>query len=181
MAEEVTEAPKKKGKLPVIIIMLVVLLGGGFFGMKMKGGGDKKKPEIKLGEMHEIEEFLVNLSNPTDYLHLKLSLQTAEGFKKEEIEHNMAALRDAVLGVLASKRITEVNTEDGKIILKRELAARLNQVLEMLDKSKSSKKEEESEKEEKQEKPKKLVHPEWDSDTGPVLKIYFTDFTTQQG
>lgn len=178
MSEEVTEAPKKKGKLPVIIIMLVVLLGGGFFGLKMKGGGEKKKPEIKLGEMHEIEEFLVNLSNPTDYLHLKLSLQTAEGFKKEEIEKNMAALRDAVLAVLASKRITEVNTEDGKVLLKRELAERLNQVLKMLDKSKTSKKPEAPA---KVEKGKKLVHPEWDSDTGPVLKIYFTDFTTQQG
>ncbi|HRJ27922.1 MAG TPA: flagellar basal body-associated FliL family protein [Fimbriimonadaceae bacterium] len=189
---EAAEAPKKKGKLPMIVVMLVVLLAGGFFGMKMKGGGEKKEPEIKLGEIHELEPFLVNLSNPSDYVHTKISLQTKEGFDKKGFEKNLAAVRDAIIAVVGSKRMSQVNTEVGRALLKREIAAKVNAALLMLDPKKEEEKDKDDKKSQKDDKkeskesneveePSEPEHPDWDSDTGPVLKVYFTEFTTQQG
>ena len=187
MSDEPKEG-KKKGKLPIILILALVLGGGGFF--MMKGKGKPKEPEIKLGAIEPLTEFLVNLKGGSNYLQTELALQFKDGFKKEELDKNMPAVRDAVIMVLSSKSISELSSEPAKARLKREIAAFVNKTLEDLtpppeghtEKKKKKKKGEDQEEDPRKiaaTDPEELEHPEWDSDEGPVLKVYFTKFATQ--
>ncbi len=191
MSEEVKEGTevkaKKKGKLPVILAVVVLVGGGGFFGMKMAGGApkkvavelDTKEPPPVLGE------FLVNLQGSGNvYLRTELSLGLKEGYKKETLDKAMPALKNAVVEILSSKTIGQVNPQNWPA-LRRELATALNATLKDYEEKKPEAKDDKKEegKEAKPDKGDKADasdhHEDWDSDTGPVLKIYFTSFATQ--
>ena len=178
--EEKTEsvAPKKKGKLPVLIALVAVLGAGGFFAMKMKGGGAKHKAE--LGEIVKLDEILVNLKEPNTYARTDISLQLQKGFEKKKLEDKVDAVRDAIILRLSSKSLREVNTLEGKLELKREIAGSINAMISGDAHGASESKGQDQEKgvSEKKE-PKKPTNPDWDSDTGPVLKVYFANFATQ--
>jgi len=193
------EAVKKKGgKLPMIVMMAVVLGAGGFFGMKMRAPAETKKPEIKLGAVVPLEEFLVNLNDGSTYLRTTISLHMKEGFEmaaggKEGGEGKggggeMDIIRDAVIGVLTSQSPESVRSISGKKKLREALAEAINKQLEATAHAEEGKKEgdggkegaEESKAEHKGDKKEENVaHPDWDSQTGPVLKVYFTNFATQ--
>lgn len=189
MSEETTaEAPVKKkgkGKLPVLIALVAVLGGGGFFAMKMKGGDGNKK--VELGEIVKLEEILVNLKEPNTYARTDISLHLEKGFEKKKLEDKIDAIRDAIILELSSKGLSDVRTLDGKTALKRQIAASVNRIFdEGVEDSKDKaeqkmddKRADESEKGEKTSKPKAPKNPEWDSDAGPVLKVYFANFATQ--
>lgn len=187
------EAPKKKkGKLPLIVV-LVVLLGGGFF--MMKGKGKKEEPEIALAKLDAMvalpEEFLVNLAGGQTYLRTKIALLPAATAKKEEIDKATPAIMDAIYGRLRRTELKQINDPDGLQLLKRQLASDINWTLEKLN----SHKEEESQSKKKKKKDEheelgpeeitkippadELDHPDWDSEEGPILKIFFQSFATQ--
>jgi flagellar basal body-associated protein FliL len=159
------QPPKKKrkrGKLPVLIMLVAVLAGGGFFGMKVRGGSAPPKPE--LGEVVPLAEILVNLKDPNTYLRTEISV------------------RHRIILILTSKSIREVRSVDGKLALTREIASRINELFpgptaKPAD-SKARKNEDMKEPAAEKAAPK-LQNPDWDSDTGPVLKVYFTNFATQ--
>lgn len=180
MSEEA--APKKKGKMPVIIVILAVLGGGGFFMMKGKGG-EKKEPEIKLGEIVPLDEFLVNLAGGTSYLRTEIALHLSDQAKKADVDKQVPAVRDAIVVVLTSSRLDQIGTEPGKRRLKRRLAAAINDRLNALkpdeEKEEKDKDEEKDEKKGEKKEPAEPEHPDWDSDEGPVLKVYFSSFATQ--
>ncbi|HLK16978.1 MAG TPA: flagellar basal body-associated FliL family protein [Fimbriimonadaceae bacterium] len=183
------EAPaKKKSKLPIILILVLVLGGGGFFATKLRGG--KPKPEIRLSKEKpaELKEFLINLKTKDVYCRTEVAIGLAEGTNPKLIEEHEAAVRDAINMCLMSKELTDVNTFDGIAKLKREMAADLNKVLaepkddkkgddsaDAADASADPKTDPKAD----PAKPAPPQHPEWDSDTGPVLKIYFSSFATQ--
>ena len=187
------EPKKKKSKLPIILVLVLVLGGGGFFAMKMRGGS-KAKPEIKLGKEKpaELKEFLVNLRDQGVYCRTEIALGLAEGAKATAIEEHEAAVRDAINLRITSKSLSDVNTVEGMKQLKRDIAADLNKILaEPKDEKKSDdanadgpddtspvKKDAKDTKAEP-DKAAEPVHPDWDSDTGPVLKVYFNSFATQ--
>ncbi|MBV6457363.1 MAG: hypothetical protein HONBIEJF_00471 [Fimbriimonadaceae bacterium] len=194
-ATPATDAPKKKkkGKLPVILLLAVVLGTGGFFGMKMRGGGPQKEPEIKLGEIVPLEEFLLNLRDGRTYLRTEIALHFKEGFKKEGFDKSLPAVRDGVISVLTSQSLGVVSTMEGKEKLKAELATTINGILESLEPKPEVKKEHGKDKKETEggkdketadkakddAASKEPKHPDWQSQTGPVLKVYFTSFATQ--
>lgn len=180
------EAPKKKkGKLPMIIALVAILGGGGFFVMKGKGK-KHEKPVIKLGVIEPIPEFLVNLAGGQTFLRTEVALQFAEGFKKEELDKNMPAIRDAILSELTTRSQSELKSLAGKRKLKIRIAEAVNALFpgedahgeatpsEDAKDSKDTKKKDEK----KEDKPKD-ENPEWDSQTGPCLKVYFTSFAMQ--
>ena len=176
MAEEVEAKPKKGGnKMMIIIIAVLMLVTGGFFGLKMKGGGADKKAvaEIKLApEVLDIDEFLVNLQDDSaqqgKYLRTKISVQCAEGYKKEDLDKFKAPVQDAILGVLASYSVAEISSPKGKELLKRKVAAAANAaLLKALPP------------EVKKHVDNPPHHTDWDNDSGPILKVYFTSFAIQ--
>ncbi len=197
MADEPKEQPKgkSKGKLPIIIVLVLVLAGGGFF--MMKGKGDKpKEPEVALGEKVALGDFLVNLRDGRTYLQTSIVVHLAEGKALGEAkggeggegkadDTEMAPLQSAVIKTLSSKSLEEVSSPEGKIKLQRELAEVLNKEIEAQeaadakDGEKGSKDKKKDDSEEESKSDGEREHPEWDSDTGPILRIYFTKFASQ--
>lgn len=117
------------------------------------------------------------------------------------------AMRDAVVARLNSIRLDDISKPNFYIKLKRLLAMDINHSLSLLEKKKEEKKDDSKEKSDEKDKEKSkeaskeeeappyhpplpgdldkidlnaLEHKEWDSDKGPVLKIYFTDFATMR-
>lgn len=193
-AKEVKEAPKKKGKmLPIIFAIVLVVAAGGFFMMKPKSKA-KPKVEIKLGEIQTMPEFLVNLKDGNAYVRAEIAMQTKEGFDKEKFDKVLPVVRDAVLMQLSSKSLAEIETATGKQKLKKLIATAVNKAInasvedkdkedssdksDTKDKKKDSEKDKESSKDKEKDKPED-EHPDWDSQTGPVLKVFFTNFATQ--
>jgi len=169
---EVEQQPKKKkGKLPLILAVVLLILGaGGFFKLK---GGPAAPPPLKLGATEKLEEFLVNLRGGQSYMRTEIGLQFTESFKKEELDKNLGAVRDSINIVLSSKKLSGVNSPEGKRALKREIASAVNEALNIIKgDSKEAVKGSAAGK-------GKLAHPDWDSDTGPVLKVYFYTIATQ--
>lgn len=176
-------APKKKSKLPMIIALVAILGGGGFF-MKSKGA-KKEVPAIELGVIEPMpEEFLVNLGTSQNYLRAGVSLHMAKTFKKEELDHNLDAVKDAIGSLLASKPPSAVRTLSGKRKLKIEIARAVNEILEAASHEEPDPKDKGKEKKDKKKKDAEeekdsIEHEDWDSQEGPVLKVYFTSFATQ--
>jgi flagellar protein FliL len=135
-----------KKKLPlkrIIIISAVVLLAGaGVAGWMVLGGA--KKPaghvagngkvatEVSGDLIYEMEIFVVNLSDPGGkrYLKTKISLEYTGAALTDELKLRQPQLRDAVLLLLSSKTLEEIQGTEGKIILRRELILRINQALQ---------------------------------------------------
>jgi len=196
---------KKKGKLPVLIALVVVLGAGGFFGFKMRSGSAKAEPKIALGEIVPLTEFLVNLQDGDVYLRTEVALHLREGFKKEGLDQNMPAVRDAIVLLLSSKTLSQVGTIQGKEQLKKDIATAVNKLLEPAQTGAKDGAGQDSgttggqpehpvaEKKPPTGSPQpgaakpgaqpashaSSAHPEWQSQTGPVLKVYFTSFATQ--
>lgn len=182
-----TEEKKKKGKGPVLIVIITILFAGGFFGMKMKGGGEKTKPAVELGKTVDMDEMLVNLSNIETYLRTTIALHLRKDFEETKLKDSMAAVQDAVLSVLKSKSPNDLRAANALPKLKVEIAERVNEVLASVAPAEHGAAEPaesvgSAEKSDPKGKPavkKKREHPDWESDEGPVLKVYFKAFAIQ--
>jgi len=72
----------------------------------------------------------VNLSDPGGRRYLKLGMEVeANADISTEIKVQEARIRDAIIMLLAGKSYGDVSSPDGKVMLKAEVAARLNQIL----------------------------------------------------
>ncbi len=136
------EPPKKKSKMILFAIIGIVLLlaaGGGFFAytkfMKPKPVENKeelkKVQEKKIGEMVELDPFVVNLSDPRGkrYLKLKITIELAPDVTVEKVTPYMPKMRDMVIMLLTSLTFDEVMTPEGKIRIRDELFERFNLIL----------------------------------------------------
>lgn len=186
--------------MPIIAVLVLVLAGGGFFMMKGKGK-KPKKPKVELGAIEPVPEFLVNLKGGVVYLRAELALHMAKGFEKKGVEENMPALRDTVITILTSKSLNDLSTNANKDKLRKELAKALNEVFKRNEHKEKPADEEEDDFDKKKKKKKKHSDdeegsskshkskdesdeeeeeiPEGMDGSGPVLKIYFTNFATQ--
>lgn len=177
--------PKGKGKLMIILAAVAVLGGGGFFAMNNGGDDDGAVQAVELGEMYPLGEFLVNLADGRTFCKAEITLHLAKDAHLVEESKgghgkggaNDDHIRDAVNMVLSSKTLEEVSTVEGKNILKRELARAINEAAGHGSDHGSSDGEGKSEGESEGGSEK---HSDWDSDTGPVLKVYFRSFATQR-
>lgn len=174
---------KKKGKLPVILALVLVLGGGGYF-MFGKSKAKPGKPEVKIGhEVVDIGEVLVNLRGSDSYARATVALQFAEGFDSHGVDKQKAVIRDAIISALSDSSLSELKSAEGRENLKVEIAASINEALHAMhpepDSGKKDGGKDEGGESHEDAKPKKRKHPEWHSDDGPVLKVYFSDFVTQ--
>lgn len=180
MSEEAKQAPKKKGKLPLILILALVLGGGGFFGMKMRGGPEKPKGPELAPKIVVLPEIVADMSDGA-YVKTEVGVQLDKAFDPKKFEEAMPLVRQAANDTLRFKTRRDVRTLDGMRRLRREVAAAMNKVLSADevehgkdDKGKEGKEGKKREKEEPAEIPEG-----WDSAEGPVLRIVFQSFATQ--
>ena len=73
----------------------------------------------------------VNLADPsgTRYLTIGMDVEVNAPEAAQEIDAQNSRVRDAIILLLSSKKIQDLATAEGKILLKTEVAARLNQIL----------------------------------------------------
>lgn len=137
VAEE-TGPKKGKKKMMLIIIIAVVALGlaaGGFFVVPklMGGGGKEKKEEAKAeeGVMFSLDPFVVNLNDPggPKFLKVSIQLELAGPALMEKAKQKTPQLRDAIITLLTSKSSESLFPPEGKLQLKDEINARMNQIM----------------------------------------------------
>jgi flagellar protein FliL len=144
--KEAPETEPKKGfplNIVIIGILAVCLIGGGLyvwksgilskFSGKKEAAAEKQKESEKneIGEIYELETFIVNLSGGTgnNYLKVKISLELSNTELKTELEKRLPQFRDAILSLLSGKTYTEVKTLEGKSQMRAEILTTLNQYL----------------------------------------------------
>ena len=77
-----------------------------------------------------LPEITVNLADPPGDRYLKIAMEVeVNADVSEELKAQNARIRDAVIMLLAGKSYADISTPDGKVLLKAEVAARLNQIL----------------------------------------------------
>lgn len=118
-------------------IVLVLLLGmagsGAYLGWSyfFQGTGvvAEARPEAKVER--EMDTFLVNLADPGGKRYLKISMKLVLNNAQAAAQFNArsAELRDSVLLLLSGKKYDDIATFAGKMALKQEAIAQLNQKL----------------------------------------------------
>ena len=151
MAEQakVQEAPPKDNKKLFIIIGAVVPLlaiGGGamFFlgGSKEEGKpaqheakAESGEGEAKAGETvatnYPLEPFIVNIYDGQEirYLKLKVEFELANPQVKPELDAKVAPLRDAILILLTTKTMQEIQDLQGKNQLREQILAAVGKIV----------------------------------------------------
>lgn len=152
MAQKELEAPpkKKRSKLKLLIILIIFLLilgGAGFavwkfvLGGSFGGSGDeaageqkvvqKEEPLPESGHIVTLPAFLVNLSDPLGRRYIKATFEIELPDEKavERLNSQMPRVRDSIIMLLSSKAYADIATPESKILLKTEVADRLNLIL----------------------------------------------------
>ncbi|WP_291440254.1 flagellar basal body-associated FliL family protein [Desulfovibrio sp.] len=72
----------------------------------------------------------VNLADPSGRRYLKMGMEVeVNADVSAALQANNARIRDAIIMLLAGKSYADIASPDGKVLLKAEVAARLNQIL----------------------------------------------------
>lgn len=144
MAEETKEEvqPKKGGKKKLLIflilgILIIGIAGAGVFFFLGKKGEESKTSHGKKAKEHQqafyvdFEPIIVNLLDPTGkrYLQVRLTLEIQDQKLEEEIKKKDAVIKDTIITVLSGKTVEEVIVPEAKENIKKELLAKINQVL----------------------------------------------------
>lgn len=142
MANEDTEETKKSPmKLILVLLVVVLLAGGGIVGwMMMRGGGamtgagagnQAASPETDTSIGFPMATFVTNLNDPGGkrYIKTKIELEYTDKNLKNELNQRLPELRDAILTLLGSKTLADIQGIGGKIALRTELITKINQIL----------------------------------------------------
>lgn len=129
------EQPKKrKSKLLLLILVPLVLIVGGLATFLMLGseegvlgfGGESEPEEVHI----PLEEFLVNTQG-SSMVRMEMTISSFEDGADEQVEEEIAKVRDAVIHVLTNRPAEEIYTteEGGDFVIKHEIRERINQSL----------------------------------------------------
>lgn len=145
MAEAEVEQ-KGKSRLPLLVGLAlgVLLLGGGgaWFWLQRSAAtspgedphGDAAVAEVvaPLSErLLSLEPFVVNLGGGKldRFLKARIELETHSPLERDELQTRSAQIRDAIIVTLSSKRVEDLGSFEGKVLLKTEIAQRLGDLL----------------------------------------------------
>ncbi len=82
------------------------------------------------GKVLPLPPFVVNLSDAAGKRYLRLGMEVEVNKDvSQALKTQNAKIRDAVIVLLAGKTFADVSSAEGKILLKAEVASRLNQIL----------------------------------------------------
>ena len=144
-----------KSKFPMWVILLIVaqvFIGGGVIAVFLFLSGDKSEevveeptvaeqrveptqsrdPASHIGPQFDLDPFIVNLIDDgrgPRYLKVEVKFELESPEVKTEIDSRLAQIRDEMLMLFSSKRFTDIETVDGKRLLKNEIFTRVNKIL----------------------------------------------------
>ena len=99
------------------------------------GGGDgriERQSDLPRsgGMVLPLPPVTVNLADPSGRRYLKMGMEVeVNADVSAALQANNARIRDAIIMLLAGKSYADIASPDGKVLLKAEVAARLNQIL----------------------------------------------------
>ena len=147
-ADDSGTEPKKSAKKWIIIGIVVVVLGGGGYAAwdfllaeRLLGKDDPQTSETEestaevedkeFWTTYEMDSFIVNLLGREGkrYLKTTIELEVENDDIKKELAQRNPQLRDTILLLLTSKSFEDISMPEGKLRLKNELIARINQSL----------------------------------------------------
>lgn len=135
----------KKSIIIIAGVSLIVLaiIGGGFFMLwqklsaldNLKAGGAAKPPEkvdnAGMGPVFPLDSFIVNLSDQGGkrYLRITMGLELGDSKFAEELTKRLPQIRDSILMTLPSRKVEELQTTEGKNLLRADIISKLNELL----------------------------------------------------
>lgn len=127
-----------------VFLLVVVAMGGGFFMMwnKMSSmnaqntesaeNDTEAEEDIEtMGPTQRLETFIVNLADKggTRYLRVSMDLELEKEETLEVVEKRLPKIRDAVLMILPTKKYEDIGTVEGKVSLREEMLAKINELM----------------------------------------------------
>lgn len=134
-------------KRVLIVIIAVAMLfmgmvGGGFFILWNKISQIPQTPaaaeevpvaeeENVMGPLYSLDTMIVNLADHGGkrYLRVTMALELSDPEAVTAIENHLPQVRDAILMILPTKTYDDISTTDGKIALRNEIMAKINQMM----------------------------------------------------
>lgn len=136
----------------IVAVVAVLMLGGGKKEEAKEGGGHgaPKKEEKKAGghgggghggggeakptgpaNIHALEPFIVNIYDGQElrYLKVKVEFELADPAVKPDLEEKQSQLKDAILILLTTKSLQDVQDLHGKNQLRDEILAAANKII----------------------------------------------------
>lgn len=97
-------------------------------GAKAEGGGAKEGAAGAATNIYPLEPFIVNIYDGQElrYLKVKVELEMVGAAVKPDVDMRLAPIRDAILVLLSTKTLLEVQDIQGKNQLKDEILAAIN-------------------------------------------------------
>lgn len=132
--EEKQPLPKKKSNKGLIIgfVLFVFLVGailGWWFLFHSKAESNTAK-KIET-EMINLEPFVVNLADMDSQRYTKVTIQLEVNKKEvEQVRKKIGYIRDTIIAVISSKTYDELMPNDGKMLLKDEIRAKLKKLFD---------------------------------------------------
>lgn len=152
-----TDAPEEGGGKKKLFIMIgaaaLVLIIGGVVAFMMLGGGKKKKEGDVAADSagpataaapagagagvpgvvttFPLDPFIVNIYDGQElrYLKVKVEMEMASVAVKPELESRLAPIRDAILVVLTTKTLQDIQDVQGKNQLREEILASVSKIV----------------------------------------------------
>ena len=152
--ETTEEATAPGGGIPWLLIAGAVVLslaagaGGAFFllsGQQSAGpvAGEEAAAaaamELREAEgegfkqrLYSLDPFVVNVTGDgySRYLKVKIELEADKPELKVELDARISQVRDAVIVLLSSKKLSDITDFEGKSLLKQDIYERVNDILE---------------------------------------------------
>ena len=87
--------------------------------------------QAKPGILHSLEPFVVNLIDPSGkrYLKVRVELELSNKLVESQVNERLPQIKDSLLILLSSKSYEDIETVEGKLRLKQEIMARINNLL----------------------------------------------------
>lgn len=82
--------------------------------------------------LYSLEPFVVNVTGDgySRYLKVKIELEAENPDVKTELDARLSQVRDAVIVLLSSKKLSDITDFEGKALLKQDIYERVNDILE---------------------------------------------------
>lgn len=95
------------------------------------GGGHGGAAAPGVSTVFSLEPFIVNIYDGQElrYLKVKVELEMVNATVKPELEGRLAAIRDAILVVLTTKKLQEVQDVQGKNQLREEILTAISKIV----------------------------------------------------
>jgi len=143
--EKANESGNKLLLVIILVLLLFLLIIGGLVAYFLLSGSDETNPQEQqkiekqhkinsmtdIGPIYPLDTFIANLaaSDAKRYLKCKIDLELDSPELQQEVDKKIPPIRDAIIGILTSKTIEEIQTLKGKEKLKEEIKRKVNSLL----------------------------------------------------